>query len=103
MMNSMNASTGFSGFRIRLGRSPCLIPLLVLTTLTPPATEQEETICAQDLITRLNDNIAEAKDNLTQAKVFQTHFANKNRSAKIPFKIGNKVMLSTLHHRQEFK
>jgi len=46
---------------------------------------------------------AKAKDNLTQAKVFQTHFANKNRLAKIPFKIGDKVMLSTLHHQQEFK
>ena len=49
-------------------------------------------IRARDLITRLNDDVAEAKDNLTQAKVFQTHFANKN-----------KVMLSTLHRQQEFK
>jgi len=103
MMNSVNASTGFLRFQIRLGCSPRLIPPLVPTTLTPPATEQEETIRARDLITRLNDDVAEAKDNLTQAKVFQTHFANKNRSTEIPFKIGNKVMLSTLHRRQEFK
>src|SRR5882762_5889347 len=45
----------------------------------------------------------EAKDNLLQAKVFQTHFANKSRRADFNFAINDKVMLSTLHRRQEYK
>jgi len=103
IMNSVNASMGFSGFQIRLSHSPRLIPPIVPTTLTPSTTIQEESVRAQELITRLHDDIAKAKDNLMQAKVFQAHFANKHRSAETPFKIGNKVMLSTLHGRQEFK
>ena len=34
IMNSVNASTGFSNFQIHLGRSPCLIPPIVPTTIT---------------------------------------------------------------------
>src|ERR1700691_5603365 len=43
------------------------------------------------------------KDNLVQAKVFQTHYANQNRSPDFAFKLGDQVMLSTLHRRQEYK
>lgn len=60
--------------------------------------KEDETILAQSLIMQLNNDVAEAKDNLLQAKVFQSHFSNKNRSPKIPFNIGDKVMLSTLTH-----
>ena len=102
-MNSVNASTGFSGFQIQLGHSPRLIPFIVPTTLTPSTTIQEESVCTWELITHLHNNVTEAKNNLMQTKVFQVHFANKHRSAEIPFKIGDKVMLSTLHHQQEFK
>jgi hypothetical protein len=55
------------------------------------------------LITQLQIDVDEAKDNLLCAKVFQSYYANANRSPEIPFKIGEKVMLSTLHQRQEFK
>jgi hypothetical protein len=48
-------------------------------------------------------DIDKAKDNLLKAKVFQTFYANQHRSPEIPYNIGDKVMLSTLHHRQEFK
>jgi hypothetical protein len=51
----------------------------------------------------MTTDVAEAKDNLLQAKVFQTHYANLNRSPEFPFTIGDKVMLSPLHCRQEFK
>jgi hypothetical protein len=40
---------------------------------------------------------------LIQAKVFQTHYTNLNQSPDLPFNIGDKVMLSTLHRRQEYK
>jgi hypothetical protein len=36
IMNFVNASTGFSNFQIHLGHSPCLIPLIVPTTVTSP-------------------------------------------------------------------
>ena len=103
MINSVNASTGFSNFQIRLGRSPRLIPPIVPQTSRSAPSETEETLCTWDLIVQLHTDVVEAKDNLLQAKVFQTHYANLNRLAEIPFQIGDKVMLSTLHHRQEYK
>ena len=57
----------------------------------------------QDLITSIKTDVAEAKDNLLQAKIFQTYYANQSWSQEIPFKVGNKVMLTMLHCHQEFK
>jgi len=102
-MNSINASTGFSNFQIRLGRSPCLIPPLVPNTLTPPSSDEHHTLQAQKIISQIETDVAEAKDNLLRAKVFQMYYANLNRSPDIPFEVGDKVMLSTLHRRQQFK
>jgi hypothetical protein len=50
IMNSVNASTGFSNFQIRLGRSPQLIPFIVPYTLKPPTMEGKEASHARDLI-----------------------------------------------------
>ena len=102
-MNSVNASTGFSNFQIRLGHSPRLIPPLVPQTSHPTLSDTEEALHARDLIVQIHTDVVEAKDNLLQAKVFQTHYANFNRSPEIPFQLGDKVMLSTLHRRQEYK
>ena len=77
-MNSVNASTGFSNFQIRLGRSPRLIPPIVPTTITDLRSNATESVCAQELIKTIKMDVAEAKDNLIQAKVFQTHYANLN-------------------------
>jgi hypothetical protein len=63
----------------------------------------EEILRATNLITQLQTDVSEAKDNLLQAKISQAHYANQNRSPETPFKIGNQVMLSTLHRCQEFK
>jgi hypothetical protein len=103
IMNSVNASTGFSNFQIRLGRSPRLIPPIVPASLISPVLNDSDAMRAKGVIEKLQTDVAEAKDNLFQAKVSQTFYANQNRSPKIPFKIGDKVMLSTLHRRQEFK
>ena len=85
-------STEFSNFQIRLGQSPRIIPPIIHTKLAHSTPKEDKTIWAQSLITQLNNDITKAKDNLLQAKVFQSHFANKNRSPKIPFNIGDKVM-----------
>src|ERR1700683_2226576 len=103
IMNSINASTGFLNFQIRLGRSPRLIPPIVPTTITDPRSNACETGRTQELIKTIKRDVAEAKDNLIQVKVFQTHYANLNRSPNLPFNIGDKVMLLTLHRRQEYK
>ena len=102
-MNLVNASTGFSKFQICFGHSPHLIPLIVPANLVPLSSNETHAAQAQMLISQIGTNVAEAKDNLLQAKVFQAHYANLNRSSDIPFEVGNKVMLSTLHCRQQFK
>src|SRR6202034_4491190 len=79
IMNSVNASTGFSNFQIHLGHSPCLIPPIVPQTLCPALSDAEETLHAQNLIIQLQTDVVEAKDKLLQAKVFQSHYANLNR------------------------
>jgi hypothetical protein len=94
-MNSVNASVGFSNFQIRLGRSPHLIPPIVPPNIETPTSNDKDILRAKDLIDNLNIDIAEAKDNLLEAKIFQAHYTNQKRSPEIPFQIGDKVMLST--------
>ena len=45
-------------------------------------------------------NISEAQDNLLSAKISQAFHANKSRSPIFPFKVGDRVVLSTLHRRR---
>jgi hypothetical protein len=104
MMNSINASTGFSNFQIHLSRSLYLIQApFIPNSLAPIMTETDEAQHTQKLIVNLQTDVDEVKNNLLQAKVFQTFYANQHRSPKLPFKIRSEVMLSTLHCRQKFK
>jgi hypothetical protein len=102
-MNSINASIGFSNFQIRLDVLRVLSLPLCLGSLHQWFLMIQMPCVRRELIVQLQTDVAEAKDNLFQAKVFQTYYANQNRSPEIPFRIGDKVMLSTLHRRQEFK
>jgi hypothetical protein len=101
-MNTVNASIGFTPFQIRLGRSPRIIPPIIPISLspTPPTDDVQQ---ATDIIHQIATDTNEAKDNLLQAKVFQAHFANDHRGADELYAVGDKVMLSTLHRRQEYK
>ena len=72
IMNSVNTSTGFSNFPIRLSHSPRLILPIVPTTITDIQTTTPEATHARDLIKTIETDVSEAKDNLLQAKVFQT-------------------------------
>ena len=98
MMNTVNASTGFSPFQLRMGRSPRLIPPLVCDR----ANDLEDTR-ASEVIERLASDTMEAKDNLLRAKTDQAISANLHRADDFPFQVGGKVMLSTLHRRHEYK
>ena len=71
IMNSVNASTGFSGFQLHLGRSPRVIPPIIPNELPIELYDAGQT--ASTLIDRLMDNVAQAWDNLLLAKITQVH------------------------------
>jgi hypothetical protein len=97
IMNAVNASTKFSRFQLHLGRSPRLIP-----PITPQVQSKEGTTDALKVVERLRSDVAEAKDNLMLAKVFQADQANKRREPKDVYQEGDLVLLSTANRRKEY-
>jgi hypothetical protein len=101
-MNTLNTSTGCSPFRLRLGRSPRLIPPII-----PDAHSAQENIPEMEraiqIIDQINSDVAEAQDNLLQAKAAQSFFANMKCSSDFDFNINDRIMLSTLHRQHEYK
>lgn len=102
IMNTVNASTGFSGFQLKLGRSPRLIPPIVPSAMGAlEFTDDGDKALA---VTRqVWADITEAKDNLLAAKVAQTHASNMTRANEVVYKIGDLVMLSTFNRRRDYK
>jgi len=100
IMNTVNKSTGFSPFQLRMGRSPRIIPPLVPRTEIDTTPEAER---AWKVIRDLEIIAMEAQDNLLRAKISQAAQANKSRTLTFPFAIGGRVHLSTLNRRQEYK
>ena len=99
MMNTKNASTGLSGFQLRMGCSPRVIPPLVERNMDEIVSEKPK-----DFICRIQLYEMEVKDSLLQHKVVQGFHANKSRDTRpFPFKIGMRVKLSTENHRKQFK
>jgi hypothetical protein len=99
MMNTVNASTGFSGFQLRMGRSPRVIPPLIVA---PPRDAPDEEKLAAEIIQRLQDDVIEAQENLLTAKICQAEQANKTRRPEHDIKVGDRVKLSTAHRRAEY-
>jgi hypothetical protein len=79
IMNTVNASTGFSSFQLRLGHSPRIIPPLVPSNLPAEIRASEEAQNAQKLLEEISHNVAEAKDSMLAAKIRQTLTANAKR------------------------
>jgi hypothetical protein len=100
-MNTVNASTGFSGFQLHLGRSPCLIPPIIPSEL--PSDMNCNTDTVKTIIELLTNDVAEAKDNLLLAKITQAHHTDKLRPPDPEYQVGDLVMLSTANHRHEYK
>jgi hypothetical protein len=100
-MNTVNASTGFSGFQLHLGRSPHVIPPIIPDLL--PNELQEAALTATSIIQQLENDVAQARDNLLLVKITQSHHASANRTPDPEFKINDLVMLSTANRRHEYK
>jgi hypothetical protein len=97
LMNTVNASTGFSPFQLRLGRSPRIVP-----ALTAPPSDAAE-LKAVDLIRLHEVLLFEAQDNLLAAKVDQAFYANRSRGEEVVYSVGDRVLLSTRNRRKELK
>jgi hypothetical protein len=107
IMNTVNASTGFSPFQLHLGRSPRMLPPLVTTeTATTLGAEEErlgtEEERATSLLSQLKYDVMEAQDNLLAAKATQATQVNKNRAPALTFQTGDKVLLAMKHRRREY-
>ena len=98
-MNTVNKSTGFTPFQLRMGRSPRVIPPLVPAKSSATVTD----IDAWHVIRKLELDVFEAQDNLLKAKLLQAVQANKHCMLTFPFTVDSHVRLSTLHGRKEYK
>ena len=102
LMNTINVSTGFSPFQLRMGRSPQIIPPITHSVINDAAVEGDDALSALELIHRLQLDVLEARDNLFAAKVAQAEFANRHRGPEEVFQTGDKVMLSTANRQREY-
>ena len=98
-MNTVNASTGFSGFQLKTGQSPRVIPPLI--PLDIDATPEQTT--AHEIITWVTLDGKEAQDNLLAAKICQAYHANKHHAPEDIYEIGDLVMLSTKNRHRNYK
>ncbi|PIL33967.1 hypothetical protein GSI_03675 [Ganoderma sinense ZZ0214-1] len=79
IMNTVNASTGFSPFQLHLGRSPRLIPPIVDQPLPASHPDAEVAELAKSIIDALQLDVMEARDNLLASKLAQAAAANVHR------------------------
>jgi hypothetical protein len=100
MMNSINASTGLSGFQVCIGCSPCVLPPLVPSLPKVDNLRKDIAKALRETVDKIHDLESQAKDTLLVAKVSQAHFVNAHRSTADTFKVGNKVLLSMTHREK---
>lgn len=99
IMNTVNSSTGFSGFQLKTGHSPRIISPLVVTNQDTTA----DTITAREIINKLELDVKEAQDNLLGAKIRQAYHVNEHRAPEDVYNEGDLVMLSTENRRCSYK
>jgi hypothetical protein len=99
IMSTVNKSTSYTPFQLRFGRTPRIIPPL----LPPPPNPSNDNINAREIIQNIQIDVDDARDNLTLAKISQSYYANSSRKNDISYNIGDKVMLSTLNRRRDYK
>ncbi|ESK85816.1 reverse transcriptase-rnase h-integrase [Moniliophthora roreri MCA 2997] len=89
-MNTVNSSTGFTGFQLHLGRSSRVVPLLVHIDDSASAEE----IDAAEVIEHLHLDTMDAQDAFLHVKVNQAHQTNNHHSSDPAFAVGDKVWLA---------
>ena len=102
MLNTVNASTGFLGFQLKIGCSPRLI-LPILNLLPMELGGTKEAVDAASLIEQITVNVQDAKDAIAAAKISQAYYANAHHGVEDVFIISDLVMLSMFNHRCEYK
>jgi hypothetical protein len=102
IMNTVNKSTGYSPFQLRMGRSPRIIPPLITDTAKDES-KTPEGFVAVELFRQLELDVMDAQDRLLAAKVNQAHYANDSRTPEIPYQIGDLVLMSTENRRRAYK
>jgi hypothetical protein len=102
IMNTINRSTGYSPFQLRMGRSPRVLP-----PLTMDAAKEESKIPegfqAVEMFRQLELDVMDAQDRLLAAKVNQAHYANQDRGAEVKYEVGDLVLMSTENRRRAYK
>jgi hypothetical protein len=59
--------------------------------------------CVLQLVNRIDAISHNAQDNLIATKTSQGEFANRRRCPDIPYAVGDRVLLSTLHRRRDYQ
>lgn len=103
IMNTVNPSSRFSGFQLKLRCSPRVIPPPVPADLPKDLKGTPEAAVAMAVVSQVVTDVAEAKDNLLATKVVQAHSANVSRGKEIVYKVGDFVRLSTFNRRRDYK
>lgn len=83
IMNTINASTGYSGFQLCLGCSPRLIPPIILISL--PDNLLPTVPIAKNIIAQITNDIVDAKDNLLQVKAAQAAYADRSHGQEVTY------------------
>lgn len=95
IMNTVNASTGFSPFQLRLGMCPRVVPPLV-------EGQRGNDTSAAEIMEKMEEITAAAQDSLLFAKISQSLNSLSARSPETPFNVGDSVYLSTSNRRREY-
>ncbi|RDB23802.1 Transposon Ty3-I Gag-Pol polyprotein [Hypsizygus marmoreus] len=91
IMNTVNASMGFSPFQLKSGFSPRVLPPLS----PPPVLASADEDMALHVLQSIELDFCEAMDNLISSKISQAHHVNKSHGKEISYTLGDLVMLST--------
>src|SRR5258706_16097513 len=83
--SSVNDSMGFAPFELTYGAMPCIFQMAVSTPFSGVKSFAEKALM----------NLAIAHDSIIANRTFQTHYANRHRSAEEPLKEGDLAYLST--------